>query len=441
MKKNKNGKPPAAKRSALSKPAKTTYPILRQLVQWIPEGLVQRLALKHKLDIRKFSANSHVVALLFAQIALCDSLNTICDAARQLAGAWRKIRGAEPPCRNTFSNANRTRDPKMAEDLFWEVYKHLSGTFQTFTQNGPHKGFIFRFRHRIFAIDSTTLQLALNCIDWAKHRRKKAAAKTHLRLDVGCRLPAFAIVETAAHHDSLRADELCAGLRDGDILLGDRAYTDFAFMRGLHERGVFFVLRAKRNMKFKTVRRLDRGMKQPDPGAAGPLADRTVTPALPASRALCGGMTLRLVRARVEVDGKFIEMEFLTNNLEWAPRSVAELYRARWAIELFFKELKQTCQLQDFVGYNENAVRWQVWTALLAHLLLRFVAYLSKWRLSFSRLVGIVRHTLWVNRNLAEMLRCYGTAAPPGAGEPSSKRVEKQGYFPFYARPYGTATF
>ena len=439
MKKQINGQRPADKRRTFSKPAKTAYPILRQLVQWIPEGLIQRLAAKHKLDIRKFGAVSHVVALLFAQFARCDSLNAICDAALQLAGAWRKIRGAEPPKLNTFSNANRTRDPAMAEELFWEVHAHLSTSFKTFTQNGPHKGFLFRFKRRVFAIDSTTLQLALNCFDWARHRRKKAAAKTHLRLDVGCRLPAFAIVESAAHHDSRRASELCAGLRDGDIVIGDRAYTDFAFMRELCELGAFFVLRAKRNMVFRTVRRLDRGLKRPAAGKAGILEDRTVIPALPASRALCKGMTLRLVRARVEVDGKLIEMEFLTNNLEWSPSSVAELYRARWAIELFFKELKQTCQLQDFVGYNENAVRWQVWTALLAHLLLRFAAHMSKWGLSFSRLVGIVRHTLWLNRNLAEMLRCYGTAAPPGAGDRPPKRVEKQAYFPFYARLCGTA--
>ena len=415
------------------KPTKTEYTVLRQLVQWIPSGMIQRLADEHRLDIRKWSAVSHVVALMYGQLAGCDSLNGIVDAARVHEGEWRNIRGAEPPKRNTFSNANRHRDADMAERLYWEVFDHLAAVCPGFGEYRKHKGFLARLKRGIFAIDSSTIRLSLNCIDWARHRRKKAAAKLHLRLDVGSRLPAFAVVEDAAHHDSVRADALCAGLKAGDVCVADRAYTDFGFLEGLRARGVFFVVRQKKNMRFKSVKTLPKG------GDAGVVSDGLVEPALARSKGLYP-FPLRRVTARVEVDGKLREMVFLTDNFDWSARTVAELYKARWSIELFFKELKQTCLIHDFVGYNENAVRWQVWTGLLVHLLLRFMRHVTGWELSFSRLAGVVRAAVWVKRDLAAILKTYGTAPRPKRGEPAAKPPPLQAFFDFWQFDYGTAS-
>lgn len=347
MKKNKR----KARDRAVPRPAKTAYTALRQIVQWIPEGLPDRIAKEVGADIRTFSCTSHVLALLYGQITRSGSLNEICDAARLHEPELNRIRGATAPKRNTFSNANRKRDPEIAEKLYWAVFAHLRAICPSFTQYAKHGGFIFRLKRDIFAIDSTTLQLTLDCIDWARHRRKKAAAKTHMRLDVGAMLPAFAVVEDAAHHDSTRADALCEGLKDGDVLLADRAYVDLRFLHGLSERGVFFVLREKESMVFETVERRTHGDRRI-------LADETVRMSRKGS-AEKYPEPLRRVTAVVEVDGKDVEMAFITNNFAWSPRTVAELYRARWAIETFFKELKQTLQLQDFVGTNEKAVKWQ----------------------------------------------------------------------------------
>ena len=418
MKKNKR----KARHRATTRPTKTAYTALRQIVQWIPEGLPDRIAREAKADIRTFSCTSHVLALLYGQIARSGSLNEICDAARLHEPELNRIRGATAPKRNTFSNANRRRDPQIAEKLYWAVFAHLRTVCPSFTQYAKHSGFIFRLKRDIFAIDSTTLKLSLDSIDWARHRRKKAAAKTHMSLNVGNRLPTFAVVEDAAHHDSARADALCAGLKDGDVLLADRAYLDLAFLFGLTRRGVFFVLREKKNMVFEVLEE----RRHKDPRI---LSDQTVR----MSRKGSGEKypeTLRRVTAVVEVDGKDTEMTFITNNFAWSPRTVAELYRARWAIEIFFKELKQTLQLADFVGYNEKAVKWQVWTGLLAHLLLRFLKHVSKWGLSFSRLAGTVRTAVWMKIDLLDALRKYGTAGGP-------KRpviVEKQLYFQGFER-------
>jgi hypothetical protein len=185
----------------------------------------------------------------------------------------------------------------MAERLYWEVFDHLAGACPGFGEYRRHKGFLARLKRGIFAIDSSTIKLSLNCIDWARHRRRKAAAKLHLRLDVGSRLPAFAVVEDAAHHDSVRAEALCAGLKAGDVCVADRAYTDFGFLEGLRSRGVFFVVRQKKNMRFKSVKTLPKG------GDACVVSDELVEPALARSKGLYP-FPLRRVTARVVVDGE-----------------------------------------------------------------------------------------------------------------------------------------
>ena len=420
---------PPAHDCATPRPAKTSYSVLRQIVHWIPEGLPDRLAQEAGADIRKFSCTSHVVALLYGQLNRAASLNEICDAARLHEPELNRIRGATAPKRNTFSNANRTRDPAIAERLYWQTFEHLRTVCPDFTQVKAHKGFIHRVKRDIFAIDSTTLKLSLNCIDWARHRSKKAAAKTHMCLNIGNSLPAFAVVEDAAHHDSKRADVLCARLKDGDVMLADRAYVDLAFLFDLSERGVFFVLREKENMVFTVVKR----RPHKDPRI---LADETVRMSRKGS-AEKYPETLRRITAIVEVDGHDMEMTFITNNFEWSPRTIAELYRARWAIETFFKELKQTLQLADFVGYNEKAVKWQVWTGLLAHLLLRFLKHVAKWILSFSRLVGTVRAAIWMKIDLLGALRLYGIAGGPQRLVIVDFQRYFQGFERFSSRPVG----
>ena len=431
MQKKKHGQCATAKRRTSLKPTKTVYSALSQLVQWIPAGAISRLALEAKLDIRSFSATSHVVALMYGQLSGCGSLNGICDAARLHEGEWCRIRGAEPPCRNTFSNANRRRDPGMAERLYWETFESLVSACPSFGSYHQHQGFLFRMKRDIYSIDSSTIKLVMNCFDWAKHRRKKAAAKLHMNLNVGTRLPSLAIVEAAAHHDSVRAEALCTELKSGDVVVADRAYTDFDFLSGLNERGIFFVVRQRKNMRMKVKQSRARADKRI-------LSDETVVPELEKSAGLYP-QPLRRIVARVEVDGREMEMTFLTNNFEWSAWTIAELYKARWAVELFFKELKQTCQIHDFVGYNENAVKWQIWIGLLVHLLLRFMKHISKWGLSFSRLAGIVRSAIWVRRDLLEILAFYGIADPGNRTGVTQKPQHVQGFLPFTDLPYGTA--
>ena len=257
------------------------------------------------------------------------------------------------------------------------------------------RGPAFRFKVPIHVIDSTTMELVANCMDWAKHRRRKAAAKTHMRLNLQNLLPSFVVIDTAGEHDNKRAWELCAGVKSGEIALFDKGYVDFRHLRELDQRGVFWVTRAKENMAYEVVKKMPRSKD------TNILRDEIIVLSHPNKSA---PELMRRVVAIVEVDGQEREMTFLTNNLEWSPRSVADLYRCRWQIEVFFKQIKQTLQLADFLGHNANAVRWQVWMALLVYMLLRYLSYLSKWAHSFTRLFTILRAVLWSKIDLMKLL-------------------------------------
>ena len=170
---------------------------------------------------------------------------------------------------------------------------------------------------------------------------------------------------------------------------------------------VAWVTRAKDNLQYRVLRKLQHGAE------GNILRDDLIRlTSGPSTKAY--PVELRRVVARVEVDGELREMVFLTNHLAWSAQSVADLYRCRWSIEVFFKELKQTLQLADFLGHNANAVRWQVWTALLAYVLLRFCAWLGQWGHSFTRLFALLRSALWQNLELRSLLECYGTAGGGG---------------------------
>lgn len=378
--------------------------VFRQICELIPSHLVPKLARECGVEdrARSFSPWSHVVALMYGQLSYALSLNDVCDALRMFATPLRAIRGATAPSRNALSHANKVRNCEMAERLFWATLEHLQSTFPAFGR-GALPSVVHRFRREIHVVDSTVIRLVMSCLDWAKHRRRKAGVKCHLRMSLRSLLPGFAVIEAAHQHDNVQAFKLCAGLQAGEIVIFDRAYLHFGLLHDLDQRGVFFVTRAKENQAYRVCRRL--------PASKDPrvVSDESITLTVAKSAGLYPGQ-LRRVVARVEVDGEQRELVFLTNNFEWSAGTIADLYRCRWQIEIFFKQIKQSLQLADFLGHNANAVRWQIWTALLVHLLLRFLAWRSRWNHAFSRLFTATRSGLWLARRLEQWLRRYGTA-------------------------------
>ena len=392
------------KKTTQSIPSTHKFALLRQLCNLIPTHLVPKLARETGVDkkARSFSPWSHLVSLLYAHLVHAIGLNDVCDGLRLNSGLLVTLRGATPPSRNNLSHANKERDASLAQKLFWAVLTHLQSLQPGFAKGQRGKGLARRFKRIIHVVDSTTIQLVASCIDWAKHRRRKAAAKCHLRLDLHSFLPRFAIIDTAKENDAKRAPELCAGIRAGEIVIFDKAYVDFSHLFALCERGVFWVTRAKENLCFEVLEAL-------------PCARRILRDEIIHLRNVSAfndyPEVLRRIVALVEIDGREQEMVFLTNHLEWSAASVADLYRCRWSIEVFFKQIKQTLKLSDFLGHSANAVRWQVWSALLVYVLLRFLAYAHDWTHSFTRLFTLVRAALWRRWDMASLLKCYGTAS------------------------------
>lgn len=385
-------------------PTRSKFTILKQVMEQIPSYLISKLSRKHGVDrqSRAITPGSHVTSMVYAQLAHALSLNDVCDALRHHSGALATVRGAQPPSRNGLSYANRVRNADMAEDLFWETMTMLQNKAPKFGMGRNYCGFPHRFKRVINVVDSTTIRLVAHCMDWARHRRRKAAAKCHMRLDLQTFLPRFAVVKPAKSHDAAEAVALCAAMRAGEIVIFDKAYVDFAHLNALHQRGVFWVTRAKDNMVYDIVKKRK---------CSGPIHLDALIRLKTHYSQKDYPEVLRLVVATIQVDGREMEMTFISNNMEWSAGSICDLYKGRWGVEVFFKQLKQTLQLADFLGHNENAVRWQIWTALLTYVILRFISYLSQWKGSFARLFTAIRGVLWNRFDLYALLgQCCGTA-------------------------------
>lgn len=402
------------------KPAKHNYTILKQICNHIPAHLVPKLARSFGVaeQSRSFSPWSHVVAMLHVQIAHSLSLNDVADTLRNHSGVLTTLRRATPPSRNGLSHANRIRDATMAQSLFWDVLSHIQKKYPRFGCNHKYSGLPRRFRRAIYAIDSTTIQLVANCIDWAKHRRRKAALKCHMRLNLQTFLPKFAIVKGASTQDAIVAYQLCLNLKSGEIAVFDKAYVDFEHLYNLEERGVFWITRAKKNMRYRIV-------KQHNKPRGSILNDLLIEFEKPKTREAYPRI-LRLVTANVDINGVIKTMTFITNNTTWAPSSICDLYKSRWGIEVFFKQIKQTLQLGDFLGHSKNAILWQAWIALLAYVLIRFIGHLGQWKGTFRRLFTLLRGVLFSRLDAFSVMSSCGTAR----GSPRMIGNPQQAYLP-----------
>ena len=418
-------------------PRKDTMAVLEQIVKLIPAKLIEKLKRKHRIQTRSFSAGSHVVALIYAQLSHSLSLNDICDAMRNHHGTLSRIRDSTPPSRNGLAHANQTRTANMAEDLFWSVHASLLERHPAFFQTSrDYPGLPRRFKRVIHAVDSTTIPLIAKCMDWAQHRLRKAAAKLHIDLNLTSFLPSFAVANRAKDSDPQMAWEVCSSIKAGEIVVFDKAYCDFKHLNHLDQRGVFWVTRAKDNIQFDVVGR--QPVKMAQNGAVTSSKNGKIVGRQPVIisdsviRMSCSATfknyprELRLVVADVWIDKKWKRMTFIANNFSWASSSICDLYQSRWGIEVFFKEIKQTLQLANFMGTSENAVRWQIWIALLTYLLLRFLAWQHEWNQSFNRLFTLIRGVLWNFFDLESVIRTCGRASQSKTRPPPPRSIQME---------------
>lgn len=352
-----------------------------QLLTVFSRADFERLVREHRAErgAKGFDCWTQFVAMLFCQLGRAHSLREICGGLASVEGKLNHLGVGEAPARSTLSYANAHRPWELFEAVFGQLLRRCQGAA------GPRP---FRFKNKLYSLDASVIDLCLAMYDWAKFRRTKGAVKLHLLLDHDGCLPCYAVITEGKTHEIRVARTLeCP---PGAIVAMDRGYVDYAFLDSLDERGVFFVTR----LKDKAVFDVEVVLSEPKGDI---LADEMIR--LPGSGK--NHRELRLFRRVVVWDpvGKR-QIVILTNNLKLAASTIAAIYKQRWQIELFFKALKQNFKIKTFVGTSANAVRIQIWTALIAILLLKYLQMRSRISWSLSNLIALLRLNLFVHRDL-----------------------------------------
>jgi Domain of unknown function (DUF4372)/Transposase DDE domain len=372
--------------------------LFNQLLQHFPRAEFASLVKDHKAEraAKGFTCWTQFVAMSFCQLAHADSLREICNGLACSEGKLVHLGISSAPNKSTLSYANEHRPAALFEDLFYTSLNRFRGQ-----QGLGARKAKFRFKNKLQSLDSTTISLCLDLFPWAKFRRAKGGVKAHVLLDHDDYLPSYVLVTEARKSDVSVAQSL--DLNAGSIVAMDRGYNDYALFGKWTGQEVFFVTRLKENAAYEVVE-----------SAMGPLprnilADELIRFTGEKATKDCPHV-LRRVVAWDEVNQR--EIVLLTNLLHFGATTIAAIYKDRWEIELFFKALKQNLKLKSFVGTSRNALLIQIWTALIAIMLLKWLHHLSKAKWSLSNLASMLRLNLFTYRDLSRWLENpFGT--PP----------------------------
>lgn len=349
--------------------------------------------LKAERYAKGFRAWDQFVAMLFCHLAQARSLREIGGGLRSCVGKLGHLGLEAAPARSTLAYANAHRPWELFERVFHDV-------LGVCRQAAPRHR--FRFRNPLLSLDASVIDLCQSLFDWARYTKTKGAVKLHLLLDHDGHLPTWALLTEGRVHE-VRVARLLR-LAPGSVLVMDRGYNDYGLFADLDTQGVWFVTRLKSNARYQTVADWTEGAKGRDIRA-----DRIVR---------LEGMDRELRLVSVWDERKEELVVFLTNHMGFAASTIAAIYRERWQIELFFKALKQHLRIKTFVGTSANAVHIQIWTALIALLLLKFLQFRSRLHWSLSNLVALIRWNLFTYRNLWDWID-HPFGAPPNDADVS----------------------
>jgi hypothetical protein len=356
--------------------------IFAQLLQLFPRARFQEAVQQHHAErhARGFSCWSQFVAMLFCQLGQAKSLREICQGLMAIEGKLKHLGVDRPPNKSTLSYANEHRPWQLYQTVFGQLLQRCEGLAQ-----GKKK---FRFKNRLMSMDSTTIDLCASLFDWAKYKRAKGAVKVHLILDHEGYLPHFAVITDGKASD--QAGSRMMHFAPGTIVVLDRGYVDYERWEQWTNSGVFFVTRFKKDLKVEVVE------QRPVPKIGGILRDQVIR--FCGERSRNSRLRLRLITKWDEE--KQEEIQFLTNHLEFGPTTIARIYKDRWQIEIFFKALKQLLRVKTFVGTSANALHIQIWAALIAMLVIKYLQLRASFGWSLSNLVALLRQQLFVYRDL-----------------------------------------
>jgi len=373
--------------------------IFSQILQLIPRLQFETSVREHKAErhARGFSSWTQLIAMLFCQLGGAQSLREIAGGLAACEGKLRHLGVSAPPKRATLAYANQHRPWELYRSVFYDLLEQCRGEAA-----GQRRK--FRFKHKLLSIDSTTIALSLSMFDWAQYKRSKGAVKLHLVLDHDGYLPCYAVISDGKEADITAARKM--SFVPGTMLVFDRGYPDYDWWLRLTRQNVLFVTRLKDDAQYGIVE------QRPVRQGGNVIRDEVIL----LTRQQEMGPQALLRRIEVWVEEKQETMVFVTNNFKLAAGTIAAVYKERWAIELFFKALKQSLKVKTFVGTSENAVQTQIWTALIAMLLVKYLQLKSTFGWSLSNLVALLRQQLFVYRDLMSWLNDPFQAPPALAG-------------------------
>ncbi len=331
-----------------------------------------------------YNSWTHLVSMLFCQFAKSQSVRDISNGLRSATGNLNHLGINKAPSKSTISYQNKHRNWELFRDYYYELLNSL----------GQHAGFKqvkFRIKSKIFLLDATTISLCLSLFDWAKYKTAKGAVKMHTLLDYDGNLPAYVNITNGKTADNKGAYNI--PLLKGSVIVADRFYNDFTLLNVWDSKGVFFVVRHKENIQYRVIKE----NKLPDNRHPQLLKDEIIELKNDGSKQKYPGQ-LRRIAIWDDVNKQTIEV--ITNQMNWVANTIAELYKSRWQVEIFFREIKQLLHIKSFIGTSENAVLIQIWTALITILILKALKATAKFKWHLSNLVAFIRLNIFVKINL-----------------------------------------
>ena len=392
----------------------TNTPLIRQILDLVPRWMLVRCAEEHKSDkgCSRYKTLDQFVALTFGQLNKCLTLSDISTGIGISETFIASLGLSQSPARSTMSDGNKKRTYKVFETLYYRLLTH----YNYILSKGHQRHIIQEIKDRsIKLIDSTVISLCLSMFDWAKFRTAKGGIKIHTCWDDTMMIPDVVNITPAKLHDRHGLEQLV--FSKGTIIVEDRAYFDFSLILQRVRAENVFVTRIKTNTIFQTVKELE----LPKDTDQDILKDEVIL--LSSNKAVKTGISkvqLRLVHVYKPEENKVIEI--ITNQLDWKARTIADLYKKRWDIELFFKAIKQNLQIKTFVGTSKNAVKSQIYIALITYLLLQLIVRtIAKKPHAFSNFVEKIRICIGFNLTLDYVSNQVGEGAKRIRGKPQQE--------------------
>lgn len=364
--------------------------LFSQIIKKLEKSRFKKLINSHQSDKHQkgFDSWSHLVSMLFCQFAKSQSLRDISNGLRSATGNLNHLGMLKAPSKSTLSYQNKNRSWELFRDYYYVLLESLG-------QQAHFKRTNFKIKSKIFLLDATTISLCLSLFDWAKYKTNKGAVKMHTLLDYDGHLPAYVNITDGKTADNKGAYDL--PLLKGSVIVADRFYNDFSLLKVWDSNGVYFVVRHKDNIRFKTLKELE----LPEKRHQHILKDEIIE--------LTGLKTKEkypksLRRVALWDDKNQQTIEVITNQMSWTANTITELYKARWEVEIFFRDIKQQLHIKSFIGTSQNAVMIQIWTALITILILKALKTQAKHAWYLSNLVAFIRLNLFVKVDLHKWL-------------------------------------